>query len=123
MWPQILFVEGWHPMTKYLTSKENLALDLIFLCVGEERFNRTMKEYEATMAKLPSIKQLHGYINDRLKDLADRGFAPYQICHFKAGDRYPRYEEFPTSISLETVRSALVKSGMRTKGPRKPRTP
>jgi hypothetical protein len=49
-------------MSKFLTSKENLALDLIFYYVGESRYNRTTEEYEAVAAKLPPIKVLHGYV-------------------------------------------------------------
>jgi hypothetical protein len=43
--------------------------------------------------------------------------APYGICYFKAGDRYPWYEDFPTSLSREIVRTALLKMGK----PQKPR--
>lgn len=71
-------------MSKYLTSRENLALNLIFEHMGEERMNRTAKEYEAIAAALPSIKQLHGYINDRLIEIKESDSAPYQVCHFKA---------------------------------------
>jgi hypothetical protein len=44
--------------------------------------------------------------------MADAGNAPYQICYFKNEDRYPWCADFPTSISIETVRTALKKSGM-----------
>jgi hypothetical protein len=109
-------------MSSYLNSKENLALELVFGLLGEERCSDTGKDYADIIARLPPIKVLHGQINDRLKAWAKAGFAPHQVCHFKVGDRYPQYEEFPTSLSLETLRSALVKSGMRTKGRRKPRS-
>jgi len=51
-------------------------------------------------------------VNQRLREMAEAGFAPYQICYFKVGDRYPWYEDFPTSLSMETVRTALLKMGM-----------
>jgi len=66
-------------MSKHLTSKENIALDLIFHCVGESRFNRTPEEYAAISAKLPPLKVLHGYINDFLGKCADAGYVPFEI--------------------------------------------
>jgi len=106
-------------MSKYLTSKENLALDLIFHSVGASRYNRTMEGYAAIAAELPQLKVLHGYINDLLKRCADAGYTPYEICYFQKRDRHIWYEEFPKSLSIETVRSAEVKSGMRALRPRK----
>ena len=99
--------------SKFPTSKEDLALDLIFESRGESRINRTYDEYMAIASRLPPLKVLHADINKRLSEMAKAGIAPYQICHFKAGDHYPRYCDFPTSVSLETVRSALTKVGMR----------
>jgi len=100
-------------MNKHPTSREELALNIIFDSMGESRFNRTHDEYLAIASRLQPIKALHGMINDRLAAMAAAGEAPYQICHFKKGDKYPTYEAFPTSVSIETVRSALTKSGMR----------
>ena len=45
--------------------------------------------------------------------MAAAGYAPYEICYFKAGDRKIWFETFPTSLSIETVRQAWIKSGMR----------
>ena len=106
-------------MSRYLTSKENLSLDMSFALVGETRANRTLEEYKAIAAKLPPLKVLHGLINDKLKELADAGHEPYQICYFKAGDRHIWYEPFPKSLSIKVIRSAEVKSGMRALRPRK----
>lgn len=100
-------------MNKFPTSREDLALNIIFELVGESRYNRSDDEYMAIAAKLAPLKVLHGMINDHLAHMAAAGEAPYQITHFKKGDRYPVYEDFPTSVSLETVRSALTKIGMR----------
>ena len=63
-------------MSNYLTSRENLALELIFEYMGEEQINRTVKEYEVIAAALPAIKQLHGYVNDRLREIEAAGSAP-----------------------------------------------
>lgn len=98
---------------QFPTSAENIALDLIFHSMGEVRYNRTQDEYTAIIAKLPPIKVLHAHINKRLEEIAAGGTSPHLICHFKAGDGYIRYEDFPKSVSIETVRSALVKIGMR----------
>jgi hypothetical protein len=106
-------------MNKFPTSRENLALDIAFELMGESRLNRTHDEYMAIAARLPPLKKLHGMINDRLAEMKKAGIAPYEICHFKAGDQYVRYEKFPTSLSLETVRSALTKIGMRDVGYRR----
>jgi len=61
------------------------------------------------------LKKLHGQINDRLREIDAKGDAPYEICRFKAGDQYYKYEPFPVSVSLETVRNALTVAGMRKK--------
>jgi len=105
-------------MSKHLTSKENIALDLIFHYVGESRFNRTPEEYAAIAAKLPPLKVLHDYINDFLGKCADSGYAPFEISYFRAGDDHIWYEPFPRSLSMETVRNAEVKSGMRALRPK-----
>ena len=62
---------------------------------------------------LASLAACHAYVNERLREMAEAGFAPYQICYFKTGDRYLWYEDFPTSLSMETVRTALLKMGAR----------
>ena len=94
-----------------ITSKENIALNLIFEWMGESRFNRTFSEYQELAARIPKLDALHAWINQRLKEMARLGMAPFQICYFKAGDRYPWYEDYPTSLSKATIRSALVKTG------------
>ena len=45
--------------------------------------------------------------------MAANGYVPFEICTFKLGDRHYRYETFPTPLSIETIRRAWVKSGMR----------
>jgi hypothetical protein len=99
-------------MGHFLTSKEKLALDLIFEWLGESPVNRRFEEYVEIAARLPKLEALHAYINQRLREMAEAGYAPYQICYFKVGDGYVWYEPFPTSLSITTVRNALIKSGM-----------
>ena len=100
-------------MNPFLTSKESIALNLVFGWLRESRFNRTMDEYIAIAKRLPKLEALHAYVNQRLRQFADVGYAPYEICTFKTGDQYYQYQKFPTSLSKETIRKALVKSGMR----------
>ena len=108
-------------MSKYLTSKEKIALNIISDYLGESFINRTPEEYEAIKKKLPPIKVLHTLVETALSEIASAGAAPYDICYFKGGDRGHWYEPFPTSLSIEVVRSALVKSGFRKKQTRRPR--
>jgi hypothetical protein len=101
-------------VSPFLTSKENIVVILIYGWLGESRLNRTYDEYMEIAARFPKVAACHAYVNERLREMAADGFAPYQICYFKAGDWYPWYEEFPTSLSMETVRTALLKMGMRS---------
>jgi hypothetical protein len=64
--------------------KQDVAVSLVFEFMGESRYNRTFDEYAAIIAKLPPIKVLHGYVNDRLQELAKD--PPYQLCYFRAGE-------------------------------------
>ena len=102
-------------MSKYPTSKENLVLILISERLGESFINRTQAEYDAISAAMPPIKVMHAWVNEDLAKIAASGVPPYEICYFKAGDKHIWYEDFPTSLSIEVVRSALVKSGFRVK--------
>jgi len=99
-------------LNRFLTSKENIVINLLFAWLGEARFNRTMAEYIAIALRVPKIVAVHAYVNQRLREIAQAERAPYQICYSKAGDRYPRYTNFPTSLSVETVRTALKKFGI-----------
>jgi hypothetical protein len=100
-------------MSPFLTSKENIVVNLIYAWLGESRFSRTYDEYMKIASRFPKVAACHAYVNERLREMAEAGFAPYQICYFKTGDRYLWYEDFPTSLSMETVRTALLKMGAR----------
>jgi hypothetical protein len=73
-------------MTLAWTSKENIALDLIFEFLGESRVNRRMDEYFEIESDLPTIEAAFVYVNGRLAEFANKGYAPYEICYFKTGD-------------------------------------
>jgi len=74
-------------MSHSLTSKENIALNLIFEWLGESRINRTFDEYAEIASRLPKLEALHAHVNQRLREIAETGSAPYEICYFRAGDR------------------------------------
>lgn len=99
-------------MGQFLTSKENIALNFAFQWQGESRINRTPAEYLAIAKKLPAVEALFVYINKELAKIHASGKPPYEICYFKRGDRGHWYEPYPRSLSRETIRKALKKSGM-----------
>ena len=100
-------------MRKFPTSKEDIALDIIFGLMGESRINRTIDEYIGIAARAPKLSAMHADVNRVLAKMAAVGYAPYEICYFKAGDEKVWSEKFPTSLSRETIRQAWIKSGMR----------
>jgi hypothetical protein len=106
-------------VTELLTSKENIALNLISARLGESFINRTQAEYDAIAAAMPPNKVLHGWVNEALAKIAAAGSAPYEICYFKVGDRHHWYGLYPTSLSIEVIRSAVVRAGFRKKQTRK----
>ncbi len=99
-------------MTQFPTSKQNIALNLIFDWLGESRYNRTDEEFAEIASRLPKLASLCAHVNEVLRKIGASGSAPYEICYFKAGDRYPWYEPFPKSLSVTTIRNALINSGM-----------
>jgi hypothetical protein len=99
-------------MNPFLTSKENIVINLLFEWLNESRYNRSLKDYIVIALRVPKTLAVHAYVNQRLSEMAKAGHAPYQICYFKPHDRYPWFEDFPKSLSIETVRSALNKFGM-----------
>ncbi|UPJ74512.1 hypothetical protein [Bradyrhizobium sp. 187] len=96
-------------------SLQELAVDLLFDTLGEDRYNRSPQEYERLASLIPHIKEAHHRVNERLEQLQKTGQQPYSaICYFKAGDVAPRYVPFPTKISAETLRKGLIAIGLRT---------
>ncbi len=107
---------GWHrgnAVNNFLTSKENLVIDIAFGRLGESRINRSREEYMRVASLTPDLIALHQIVNDTLEKISKSGYAPFEICYFKGGDRGHWYEKFPKSLSLETVRKAWLKSGMK----------
>ena len=97
-----------------LTHVENIALSLVFGALGEQQINRSAYEYAKIAQSLPPLKILHHLVNKKLRErLQSSQYANREICRFKAGDRVIRFEPYPRSISIETLRSALNWSAMR----------
>jgi hypothetical protein len=89
------------------TSKEDIALTLIFGFLGESRYDRTMAEYFEIEARLPKVEAALAFVNSHLGKIPKAGYAPYEICYCKKGDYDHSYEPFPTSLSKETIRKAI----------------
>jgi hypothetical protein len=115
-----------HAMYRPPRALEELVLKLIFEAIGESRYNRTPEEYEQLITKLGrlGLKKLHNLVNEKLTEYQRSGQPPWAaICRFQPGDRSLRFDEFPTAISLQTIRNALNHSGFREqKGVRLRRT-
>lgn len=94
---------------------EELALDLLFESYGEDRYNRSTEDYARLSAMVPSLKEAHFRVNQALRNEISSGQQRWsKICRFKAGELSPRYEPFPSSISVDTIRNALNYSGFRS---------
>jgi hypothetical protein len=101
----------------FLSATQNVALNLVFKVMDERRFNRSTAEYLSIAAKLPRLKALLPKVNELLKVMHqksnDGGVPLPLICRFRAGDERYELEDYPRKISRETLRQALVISGMR----------
>jgi hypothetical protein len=71
---------------------------------------REKSERPSTVGKLNALIAKTKDVNQKLHELSDAGIAPYQICYFKRGDQKPWYQSL---LSRETIRKALIKSGLR----------
>jgi hypothetical protein len=102
---------------------EELAVDLLLETFGEHRFNRSAEAYRRLCALVPPLKEAHYRTNRRLKQLHDAGkLKDRALCYYKPGDLKPRYESYPTSISVETLRKGLAAAGLRVPRWRRRRT-
>ena len=103
-----------HRMYRPARPHEELVLDLVFESYGESRYNRTSAEYEQLSTLVTNIKDVHYRVNKRLQEYKKSGQPRSSaIVYFKAGDLKPRYEPFPETISMQTVRTALIFAGFR----------
>ena len=101
-------------MAHALTASEELALCLISEWLGETFHNRTMADYRAIALKMPKLDALHEHVSDRWQELWKNGFFERRLIYtVHQSDGHSYYSKYPRSISKETVRTALVKSGWR----------
>ena len=93
---------------------QELAVDLLLETYGEHRYNRSPEDYERLSALIPPLKEAHHRVNQRLKELHDSGeFRERLICDFIPDDAVPLYRPYPTSISVQTIRTGLATLGLR----------
>jgi hypothetical protein len=101
----------------FLTPIQEIAVNLVFKVIGEQRNGRTQEEYATIAAKLPPLKVLVHQVNELLQWMHQRsvtsGIPLPLLCRFKAGDERYAFEEYPRQISYETVRKALQVFGIR----------
>ena len=90
-------------------------MEMLFRALNINPNNRTSDEYVEIKRQIPrNLKVVHGIVNDELaRHSHSEEFKSRQFCRFKAGDEIIRYETFPTSISMETIRQALINYGWR----------
>ena len=94
------------------TLKEDIALSFIFEFMNETRINRSYQKYMDIAGRLPPLKVLHAKVNELLLEYHNK-LPDKQICYFRSGDLTSWFDEYPSSLSIETIRSALYHSGMR----------
>ena len=88
-------------MNHTLTSNEGIALDIIFGMLGESRFNREIDDWGTTYkyiyvaSRAPKLATMHADVNKVLRKMAEAGYVPFEICSFKKGDHYYRYDKVP----------------------------
>lgn len=70
-------------MSPFLTSKERIAINLIFEWMRECPYNRSWSDYIAIRDRLPKLTALHSYVNQRLRAIAESRNEPYKICYRK----------------------------------------
>jgi hypothetical protein len=98
---------------KDLTQIQRFALEMLLRALGEDQCFKSFEDSARIFELIPkALKQVHYLVNDELGrySLTDE-FKGREFCRFKAGDKIIRYEKYPTSISRETIRQALVNSG------------
>lgn len=109
-----------------LTAIENLAINMVYMVMGQSRYNRTAAEYADIASRLPHPKELHYRVNECLRGYLVAAKAlghQLEFCRFEAGHKYPRrfkaghertvIERYPDRISRETIRKALIAHGFR----------
>jgi hypothetical protein len=97
-----------------IAEDQSFAISLLYRALGVSLSGRG-EEFESIAELIPtSLKRAHGLINDELAKCWRSGeLNNVQRCRFKAGHPIVRYESYPKSLSIETVRKALINYGWR----------
>ena len=91
---------------------EELAVNLLFKALGEHRYNRSRQGYADLISLIPPLKEAIYLVNQGLQEIIESG-QQHEICYFQAGDLAPRYIQFPSKISIDTLRKGLIANGLR----------
>ena len=54
---------GLTAMSPFLTSKENIVVNLIYEWLGESRINRTFDKYMEIALRFPKVEACYAYVN------------------------------------------------------------
>jgi hypothetical protein len=96
------------------TAIQSFTMKVLYAALGIDPINRTVDEYQQIKARIPkSLKVVHGLIIDYLKAHKVTDFSCAEFCRFDVGHKIIHYESYPTKISRETVRQALIVHGWR----------
>lgn len=104
-------------MTFFPTPVQDIIISFIYEWLGESRVNRTMDEYREILSRFPTVEAAHVYVNQRLKEIEKSGAKMWPTYYGRPGRGY--IKPYPTSVSMETVRTAYIVHGVRELCPRK----
>jgi hypothetical protein len=102
----------------HITENQSFAINLLVRALKVKRTDCCWNDFRLMLDIMPkSLKAVHGLINDELMRYSQIDeFKKAERCRFKAGDTVVKYESYPTQLSKETVRQALI--NFRFCGPR-----
>ena len=111
---QVTQSEAWTMTSSKITEDQTLVMNLLYRALGRNPHSGWVA-WEIIAGRIPkALKVAHALVNDELARLWRRGeLDNAKRCRFKAGHRTIRYESYPTSLSIETVRLALINHGLR----------
>jgi hypothetical protein len=98
-----------------ITQIQQFALEMLFRALKVNVHDRTMAEYVEISQLIPaSMKVVTSIINNELARYSQtEEFKRREFTRFTSGDKIVHYERYPTTVSLETVRKALINSRWR----------
>lgn len=103
-------------MAYFPTPVQDIVISFIYEWLRESRVNRAIDEYREILARFPTVEAAHSYVNQRLQEIAKSGEKMWPIHYGRPGRGY--IKPYPTSVSMETVRTAFIVHGVRELCPR-----